>query len=410
MLKLFNTASNQLEPFKPVNPQVVTMFTCGPSIYRRAHIGNFRTFLYEDVVVRYLEYLGYAVERGMNITDLEDKALEEAEKQQRPLREITEENIAEFEQEMALLRIQRPEHLARASDHVDDAVRLIEKLLEKGYAYWHDGNVYYEALKFSDFGKIAHLDLSDWPEKPRRFHLDNYPPNWWNKGDFILWYGEKKVDKIYWDTPIGRGRPAWNIQDASIIVGCMDEPLSIYGGGVDNLVRHHDYNVAIIEAAQEHEMARYWLHGGHLYSNGHKMAKSLGNEYYTSTLLDLGYTAPEIRFVLIDHPYRERLDFSEEYMARSAARLRTFREGAAILAGRASAAPSSSSSSGSTGLASRLENIFREHMDHNLDVRSAFTALQIELDSVDLEELALPEAAAALAALQKIDTVLQVIF
>jgi cysteinyl-tRNA synthetase len=405
MFQLFNTASNQLERFEPVNPKVVKIFTCGPSIYRRAHIGNFRTFLYEDVVVRYLEYLGYTVQRGMNITDLEDKALEEAEKQQRPLREITEENIGQFVEEMALLRIKPPDHLARASDHVENAVDLIETLLEKGFAYWYNGSVYYDALKFSGFGKIAHLDLSDWPEEKRRFHLDNYPPNWWNKGDFILWYGEKKAANVYWDTRIGRGRPAWNIQDASIIVGCMNETLSIYGGGVDNLVRHHDYSVAIIEAAQEHEMAHYWLHGGHLFSNGQKMAKSLGNEYYTSTLLEMGYSAEEIRFVLIDHPYRERLDFSRESMTRSASRLRAFRQKAAALRAAAQGAAGNE-----TGLARQLETAFTSHMDQDLDVRGAFAALESELDAVDMTALTPGGAAATVTALEKIDSVLQVIF
>ena len=405
MLKLFNTATNQLEVFEPADPQVVNIFTCGPSIYRRAHLGNFRTFLYEDVVVRYLEYLGYTIQRGMNITDLEDKALEEAEKQQRPLSEITEENIAQFVEEMALLRIKHPEHLARASDHVDNAVELVETLLDEGFAYWHDGNVYYDALKFSAFGKVARIDLSDWPKEKRRFHLDNYPPNWWNKGDFILWYGEKKTANVYWDTRIGRGRPAWNLQDASIIVGTMDVPLSIYGGGIDNLVRHHDYSVAIIEAARDWEMARYWLHGGHLFSNGHKMAKSLGNEYYTSTMLELGYTAEETRFVLIDHPYRQRLDFSEAHMAASASRLRTFRSKAAALA-----AASGTASGTTTDLAVSLENTFRQHMDNDLNVQSAFSALERGLSKIDPAALSPAESASVLQALQRIDSVLQVIF
>ena len=403
MLKLYNTASKKLEAFEPVNPKKVSIFTCGPSIYRRAHIGNFRTFLYEDVVVRYLEYLGYTVKRGMNITDLEDKALLEAQKQGRPLNEITEENIAQFVNEMALLRIKHPDHLARASDHVEDAVNLIETLMKKGYAYRYRDNIYYDALKFTQFGKIAHLDLSDWPEKKRRFHLDNYPPNWWNKGDFILWYGEKKALGIDWDTRIGRGRPAWNVQDASIIVGTMDEPLSIYCGGVDNLVRHHDYNVAVIEAARDHEMARYWMHGGHLLSNGEKMAKSQGNEYYTSTLLDMGYSAEEIRFAVINHPYREALNFSKKYMAASSERLRAFRVKAASL--RKTAQPAADQAPNE-----RLTAAFETHMDEDLNVQKAFTAVGQALANVDPYALSASETAGMVNALEKIDSVLQVIF
>jgi cysteinyl-tRNA synthetase len=194
MLRLFNSLGKKLEDFHPVNGRVVNIFTCGPSIYQRAHIGNFRTFLFEDILVRYLEYLGCRVSRGMNVTDIEDKAIKEAQKSEITVKELTEENLAGFTREMGLLRIKTPDYLPRASAFVDEAAAMIERLLELKVAYWHKGNVYFDPLKFPGFGKLYGLDMSRWPAKKRRFHRDTYPGIQWNLGDFILWHGYREGD------------------------------------------------------------------------------------------------------------------------------------------------------------------------------------------------------------------------
>ena len=326
MLRLFNSLGKKMEVFQPVNEKVVTLFTCGPSIYQRAHIGNFRTFLFEDILVRYLEYLGWRVERGMNFTDIEDKAIKEAHKKGVSVKKLTKENIDGFLREMNLLRIKTPDYLPRASDHVEEAAAMIERLLELKVAYRHRGNIYFDPLKFPGFGKLYGLDMSRWPTRKRRFHRDTYPGIQWNLGDFILWHGYREGDTVFWDTAIGRGRPSWNIQDPSMVGSHYQETLSIYCGGIDNLYRHHDYSLAILESLRPYPMARFWLHGHHLLVGGRKMSKSRGTVYYTGDLLDQGYTAAEIRFFLIYGHYREKLSFSDKGMKSAAEKLRRLRE------------------------------------------------------------------------------------
>ncbi|MCX5718724.1 MAG: cysteine--tRNA ligase, partial [Nitrospirae bacterium] len=208
MLRLFNTYGQKIETFHPANKKVVNIFSCGPSVYQRSHIGNFRTFLFEDILGRYLEYSGYKVKKGMNLTDIEDKALKEAEKRGLSVKTLTEKNIKVFIREISLLRMKMPDYLPKASESVDATVDSIERLLDKKIAYRYKGNVYFDPLRFPKFGKLYGLDMSKWPKRKKRFHKDTYPGMQWNLGDFILWHGYKKEDKVYWDTKIGKGRPA----------------------------------------------------------------------------------------------------------------------------------------------------------------------------------------------------------
>lgn len=405
MLKLFNSLGKKMEVFQPVNKKVVTLFTCGPSIYQRAHIGNFRTFLFEDILVRYLEYLGWRVERGMNFTDIEDKAIKEAHKKGISVEKLTKENIDGFLREMRLLRIKTPDYLPRASDHVEEAAAMIERLMELKVAYRHQSNIYFDPLKFPGFGKLYGLDMSRWPTRKKRFHRDTYPGIQWNLGDFILWHGYREGDTVFWDTAIGRGRPSWNIQDPSMVGSHFQETLSIYCGGIDNLYRHHDYSLAILESLRPYPMARFWLHGHHLLVGGRKMSKSRGTVYYTGDLLDQGYTAAEIRFFLIYGHYREKLSFSDKGMKSAAEELRRFRVQVREITRRAE---------GSAPLeddrARGIRNAFRDHMDQDLEVRHAFDGLSGELEAVKPGDLKPAAAAAIIAVLREIDRVLNVIF
>jgi cysteinyl-tRNA synthetase len=405
MLRLFNSLGKKMEDFQPVNGRVVNIFTCGPSIYQRAHIGNFRTFLFEDILVRYLEYRGWRVSRGMNVTDIEDKAIQQADKSGITVKELTDENLDGFLREMLLLRIKTPDYLPRASACVDEAAAMVERLLEIEIAYWHQGNVYFNPRKFPGFGKLYGLDMSRWPAKRRRFHRDTYPGIQWNLGDFILWHGYREGDLVSWNTAIGRGRPSWNIQDPSMVASHFRETLSIYCGGIDNIYRHHDYSIAILESLRPYPMARFWLHGNHLFIDGKKMSKSRGNILYTDDLLTRGFNAAEIRFFLIDRHYREKLDYTETAMKSAAERLRGIRNRVRAVGERAGrAVPVEDDRS------RRIGEIFRSHMDQDLEVKDAFDGLAWELEALSPAELE-PEAAAALiAALRKIDGVLNVIF
>jgi cysteinyl-tRNA synthetase len=405
LIQFFNSLGKKPETFHPVKKGVATIFTCGPSVYQRAHIGNFRTFLFEDILARYLEYSGYTVKRGMNFTDIEDKAIREASKKNITVNRLTDKNIREFIQEMKLLDMKFPDYLPRASEHVDAAVALILKLLERRIAYWHNGNVYYDPLKFPAFGKLYGLDMSRWPLQKKRFHKDTYPGIQWNKGDFILWHGYRNGDKYYWDTKIGGGRPSWNIQDPSMVSQYFHETLSIYCGGIDNLYRHHDYTKAILESIRPYPMAKFWLHCNHLYVNGQKMSKSKGNVIYTDTLLKQGYSMAEIRFFLIYGHYREKLNYSDRLMSLTATKLRTFRNIVKAIKKKAAKNPAPVDRIGNI-----LRKTFSGHMDNDLHVRDAFNGLFEILSGINVDELNSAEAARIIKTLRELDEVLQVIF
>jgi cysteinyl-tRNA synthetase len=404
-LRLFNSLGKKKERFRPVNDKVTTIFTCGPSIYQRAHIGNFRTFLFEDILVRYLEYSGYHVKRGMNITDIEDKAIKEAEARNMTVRELTDHNLKGFMEEMELLGLKIPDYLPRASETIDEVVAIIERLLDLEIAYRHQGNIYFDPLKSPDFGKLYGLDMSQWPATKKRFHRDTYPGIQWNLGDFILWHGCKKGDSVCWDSAIGKGRPSWNVQDPSMIGRYCEETLSIYCGGYDNLYRHHDYTRAILESVRPYPTARYWLHGHHLYVSGKKMSKSLGNICYTDALLAHGYIPSEIRFFLVYGHYGKRLNYTGDKMASTTCRLRVFKQMVRRIDNISVRGPSLNNKT-----LKSIEEAFCKGMDDDLDVKAAFDGLYRLISRADTGRMTPEEAAGTIKTLKEIDRVLGVIF
>ena len=341
----------------------------------------------------------------MIFTDIEDKAVLEANKKHASVQKLTDKNIREFLDEMELLRMKTPDYMPKASESVNQAVQIIEQLLERKIAYWHKDNVYFDPLKFPGFGKLYGLDMSKWPEKKVRFHKDTYPGIQWNLGDFILWHGYKKGEKAYWDTGIGRGRPSWNIQDPAMISRYFNETLSVYCGGIDNLYRHHDYTLAILESIRPYPMARFWLHCNHLYVEGRKMSKSRGNIYYTDMLSREGYSMQETRFFLIYGHYRENLNFSEYNMASSVRGLKEFKGHVRAIKRRAS-----SSAPKNSAISEMILKVFSEYMDNELNVKEAFDGVDKIVAGIDVHSLKQAEASGIIRALKKIDEVLQVIF
>ena len=284
-------------------------------------------------------------------------------------------------------------------------MEIINRLLDRKIAYWNNGNVYFDPLKFPGFGEIYGLDMNRWPLKKRRFHRDTYPGMRWNLGDFILWHGYKKADTVCWDTSIGKGRPSWNIQDPSMIFKHFNETLSIYCGGFDNLFRHHDYTRAILESIRPYPMARYWLHCQHLYVNGQKMSKSKGNIYYIHTLLEKGYDIQDIRFFLIYCHYRQRLNYSDENMRFAVDKLRKFRRIVRTIEKKM--APKASPD---IKVVQRLKKDFEEKMNIDLDVTEAFNDLYQILSTMNTAALGINEASGIIQALREIDGVLKIIF
>lgn len=375
-LYLTNTLTRKKERFRSREPGKVKMFTCGPSTYGNAHIGNYRTFIFEDVLQRYLEYLDFEVERVIPFTDVEDKAIVEAQKQKKRLRELTGPVEERFLKEARQLAIKLPPHIPRSSKTVDQAVRLIRILLDKGYAYRHGKDIFFDPLKCKDFGRLYGLDMSRWPKKKRRFRKDTYPGQRWNLGDFILWHGSTKKD-MFWDTEIGQGRPSWNIQDPAAITRYLGYAIDIACGGVDNLIRHHDYNLAIMEAISGESFCKFWVHGGHVVADGAKMSKSKGNIVYLTDLLAQGYPAGYVRFFLMDTHYRKKLNLRKEALQKSAGKLLTLREMVGNLTEKdLKVGPSSLQAE---ELVMGIEKKFLERMNDDLDVRGAFREIREHL-------------------------------
>jgi cysteinyl-tRNA synthetase len=412
MLELYNTMSRTKEVFRPLEGKRVKMFTCGPSIYRRPHVGNYRSFLWEDVLQRYLEYLGYKVQRVINLTDVEDKAIEEADRDRLTIRELTESVADTFFREAQFLKIKLPEEIPRSSTSVTQAAKLIKILLERGYAYWHDNDVFFDPLKFPKFGRLYRLDMSRWPKEKKRFRRDTYPGRRWNLGDFILWHGYKEGEQIFWDTEIGKGRPAWNVQDPAMITKHLGFQADICCGGVDNLYRHHDYNIAVIEAASGEEFTRYWVHGEHLLAAGKKMSKSRGNIVYPDDLFAKGYSSQSIRFYLIYGHHRQVLNLTDRDLNEASERLDAFLRMVDALVSTESVARNSAE--GATELIAALTDDFEKYMNNDLDIKGAFDSLfnnisaLLEMKRAGL--LAIEDSKSVEEKLRLIDSVLGIVF
>ena len=375
ILELYNSMSRRKETFKPRNSSGVEIFTCGPSTYRRPHIGNYRTFLYEDILVRYLTYLGYNVHRIINFTDVEDKAIVEAENRGRSVDEITKEVHEHFFRETKLLGILLPDEIPRSSTSVDQAVEIIERLIEKGVAYRHRGSVFFDPLKYSGFGRLFGLDMSTWPKKKVRFKKDTYNGRRWNRGDFILWHGQvNEADQsAYWETEIGPGRPSWNIQDSAIILQQVGSQIDILCGGIDNIYRHHDYSIAVMESYSGKTFANYFLHGEHLIIDGAPMSKSRGNILYLDDLMDQGREPEHLRFFLTYGYYRKKLNFTGKNFREFSEILDRFRSRLNGILGSSSA--TGNRGNGVATLIDAIPKVFQKHMDDDLHLGNAFDAL-----------------------------------
>ncbi len=322
MLNLYSTLTRSKKKFKPIEQGKVKIFACGPSVYQRPHIGNYRTFLYEDLLIKYLKYSGYKVKHRIILTDIEDKSLIEAKKRHKNVDDLTE-NVAEiFFREAELLKIELPSPVPRSSTSVRQSASLIKMLLEKGFAYRHKGDIFFDALKFKGFGKLFGLDISRWPKNKVHFKKDTYNGRRWNLGDFILWHGYKEGDAAAWDSKIGKGRPSWNIQDPAVITQQLGYEIDINCGGIDNIYRHHDYTIAIIESISGLEYANYYLHGEHLIVNGKSMSKSRKNILYPEDVFKnrnkfRTYKPYHLRFFLLYTHYRKKLNYTKEKFIKS---------------------------------------------------------------------------------------------
>ena len=312
-LRFFNTYSRQLEEFRPRDPAAhkIDIYTCGPTVYSRAHIGNFRAYIFEDLLQRHLELRGYKVHRVMNITDVDDKTIRGAREAGVPLSKFTAQFKQAFFEDIETLRIKRADEFPAATDrhYIDKMIEMISMLIFRGLAYQaEDKSVYFRINKFSDYGKLAHFDLTQLQSTGRVKH-DEYDKE--HLGDFALWKAWDEEDgDVGWESPWGRGRPGWHIECSAMATALLGDQIDIHCGGVDNIFPHHEAEIAQSEGVTGKKFVRYWLHCAHLLVDGQKMSKSLGNFYTLPDLLEKGYSGREIRYALMRVHYRAPLNFT----------------------------------------------------------------------------------------------------
>ena len=322
-ITLHNTMSNRLEPLTPLHSGEVRIYTCGPTVYAFAHIGNFRTFVFQDVLRRFLRSQGYRVLQVMNVTDVDDRIIQNASRAGISIREYTEKYIQAFLEDISALNIEMPEELVRATEHIDDMVTLIETLENKGLTYKSDGSIYYRISKFPGYGKLSKIDAHGM-KAGARVDVDQYEKD--DARDFALWKAPKPGEH-FWETRIGPGRPGWHVECSAMAMKYLGDTLDIHTGGVDLAFPHHENEIAQSEAATGRPFVRLWLHAEHLIIDGQKMSKSLGNFYTLRDLFARGQKPSTIRFLLLSVPYRRQLNFTEDGLKQaenSIERLRNF--------------------------------------------------------------------------------------
>ena len=315
-LQFFNTLSRSKEDFVPLDPagKQVGLYTCGPTVYNFAHIGNLRAFMFEDLLRRYLEYKGYVVKHVMNITDVEDKIIRTVRETGKPLREITDFYTAEFFRDLATLNIQRAHVVPRATETIPGMIALIEQLIAKQHAYvGDDGSVYFSIKSFPAYGQLGHLDMENLQPGARVQH-DEYAKE--SVADFALWKAWVETDgPIKWDSPWGPGRPGWHIECSVMSMAHLGASFDIHCGGEDLVFPHHEDEIAQSEAATGKQFVKYWLHNAHLLVEGRKMSKSAGNFFTLRDLLAKGWTGREVRYLLLSGHYRDQLNFTMDGLA-----------------------------------------------------------------------------------------------
>jgi cysteinyl-tRNA synthetase len=314
-IRLLNTLTRRVQPLEPLESEHVRMYTCGPTVYNYPHIGNLRTFLFEDVLRRTLKAFGYRVTQVMNLTDIDDKTIKGAAAEGITLREFTDRYVDAFFEDLDTLGVERAEHYPRATEWIPQMVELVERLSARGHTYVQDGSTYFRIATFPSYGRLSGIDVN--AVKPgARVDADEYEKE--DVRDFVLWKAAKPEEPA-WDTVLGKGRPGWHLECSAMGMSLLGDSFDIHTGGVDNIFPHHENEIAQSEGATGMPFVRMWLHAEHLFVEGQKMAKSLGNFYTLRDLLAKGHDPLAIRYLLISVPYRQKLNFTFDGLHAAAA-------------------------------------------------------------------------------------------
>lgn len=315
-MRLYNTLTRRVEEFEPLDGQTVRMYTCGPTVYDVAHIGNMRSFLVSDLLARTLRYLGWQVHNVMNITDVDDKTIAGARQRGQTLREYTDYYLRLFHEDLSTLRIEPAWKYPRATEHIPQMIRLIQTLVERGHAYERNGNVYFDISSFPRYGILSGVRPTDAPATAEYSRLDADEYDRDDVRDFALWKAAKPEEPS-WDSPWGPGRPGWHIECSVMSMEYLGPTLDIHLGGVDLIFPHHENEIAQSEAATGKQFVRFWVHVEHLIVEGQKMSKSLGNFFTLRDLIEQGYEPMAIRHQLMTADYRKQLNFTFEGLRQS---------------------------------------------------------------------------------------------
>ncbi len=369
-IRFFNTLTRRKEKFTPIEPSKVRMYTCGPTVWDYAHIGNFRAFLFEDLLKRWLEYRGYKVIHVMNITDVDDKTIKGSQKQQIPLEQYTAHYTKAFFEDITALNIKPADYYPKATDHIPEMMALVKTLIQKGYAYKApDKSIYYAIKKFKNYGKLGHIKVAEL-KAGARVKTDEYEKE--EAQDFALWKAWTPEDgDVFWETELGKGRPGWHIECSAMSMKYLGETFDIHCGGVDNVFPHHENEIAQSEAATGKRFVRFWLHNEHLLVEGKKMAKKFGNFYTLRDLLGKGYDPIVIRFLLLSTHYRAQLNFTFEGLDATAGAMERLRN----FVRRLGDADGKGSSGRVAELVRWVQASFGEAMDDDLNISVALGAL-----------------------------------
>jgi len=374
-LRFFNTLNRRLEDFEPIEEGHVRLYTCGPTIYDFPHIGNYRTFLFEDVLRRTLRLFGYGVTQVQNLTDVDDRTIQRANENAVSLREFTDRFATAFFEDLASLRVEPAEHYPRATDYVPEMVEIIKRLEAKGHTYRSDGSIYYRISTFPEYGKLSGVR----PEKNlagARVDVDDYEKE--DARDFVLWKAPKEGEPV-WETDLGPGRPGWHIECSAMAMSLLGETFDIHCGGVDNIFPHHENEIAQSEGATDIPFAHTWLHAEHLVVEGEKMAKRVGNFFTLRDLTERGFDPVVVRYLLISVPYRQRLNFTFDGLHAAS-------QAVDRIANTLRRLENTPSSDGADGLIAGIERFgreFREALADDLNTARALAALHTLLRDVN---------------------------
>ncbi len=398
-MQVFNSLTRRVEPLEPLADNTIRLYTCGPTVYNFAHIGNFRAYTFEDILRRVVQFNGMKIKQVMNLTDVDDKTIRGANAAGVALTDYTKTYKDAFFADLKVLNIQPAEVYPAATDHIPEMIALVEKLVEKGVAYKSDdGSVYFAVTKFPGYGKLAHIDF-DHQRTGARCAADEYDKE--NVGDFALWKAWEESDgPVGWDSPWGRGRPGWHIECSAMSMKYLGETFDLHTGGIDNLFPHHENEIAQAEAATGKEFVKTWMHCAHLRVNGEKMSKSLGNFFTLRDLLDKGWKGREIRYVLVNAHYRQGLNFAFSALEDARRALERIDRCVDALAARANDEPVPT-------FAQEALDAFTAAVNDDLNTPKAFAAL---FDLVRQVNASGTCSKAVLDVFRKMDSVLGVVF